>query len=88
MFSPVHWLIVGIVALLVLGPDKLPGAARQAARAYRALSEARQTLTGHVEGLLGSDESANGADEPPERIPEAHDADARAARVWTPPPRS
>ena len=27
-FSPLHWLIVGVVALLVLGPDQLPKLAR------------------------------------------------------------
>src|SRR5436305_1144090 len=57
MFSPLHWLIVGIVALLVLGPDKLPGAARQIARPVRALQDARQMATDQVTGMLDLDEA-------------------------------
>jgi sec-independent protein translocase protein TatB len=46
--SSAELLVVGLVAILVLGPDKLPGAARAAGRFYvylsRMLTEARAVL--------------------------------------------
>jgi TatA/E family protein of Tat protein translocase len=50
-FSPIHWLIVAVVALLVLGPDRLPGAARRAARAWRDLQQTRSALVGHLRDM-------------------------------------
>jgi sec-independent protein translocase protein TatA len=43
--NPVHLLFVGVVALLVLGPKRLPEAARSLGN---ALHEFRQALDGHA----------------------------------------
>ena len=51
--SSAEILIVGLVAILVLGPDKLPGAARAAGRFYvylsRMLAEARAVLKTEID---------------------------------------
>jgi TatA/E family protein of Tat protein translocase len=47
-FSPLHWVIVGVVALLVLGPDQLPKLARQAGHAYSELRRVRAHLTSEL----------------------------------------
>jgi TatA/E family protein of Tat protein translocase len=44
-FSPLHWLIVGLVALLVLGPEQLPRPGREVAKAVRFLQDASRTAT-------------------------------------------
>jgi TatA/E family protein of Tat protein translocase len=56
--SPLHWLIIGVVALLVLGPDRLPQAGREAATAYRFIREAGSAITNELSGLLGVDDRA------------------------------
>jgi TatA/E family protein of Tat protein translocase len=63
-FSPLHWLIVATVALLVLGPDQLPRAGREAAKAFRLLRSARSTITDELANLLG----AGPAEEPDEDL--------------------
>jgi TatA/E family protein of Tat protein translocase len=63
-FSPLHWLIVATVALLVLGPDQLPRAGREAAKAFRLVRSARTTITDELANLLG----AGPADEPDEDL--------------------
>ncbi len=46
--SPLHWAIVGLVAFLVLGPERLPEMARRFGQVMRGLrgveSHARDTL--------------------------------------------
>ncbi|WP_028058727.1 Sec-independent protein translocase subunit TatA/TatB [Candidatus Solirubrobacter pratensis] len=44
--SPVHWLIVGVIALIVLGPKRLPEAGRSLGSGIRGFREA---LTGKDE---------------------------------------
>jgi sec-independent protein translocase protein TatA len=44
--SPVHWLIVGVIALVVLGPKRLPEAGRSLGSGIRGFREA---LTGKDE---------------------------------------
>jgi Sec-independent protein translocase protein TatA len=61
-FSPLHWLIVATVALLVLGPDQLPRAGREAAKAFRLVRDARVTITDELANLFG----AGSAEEPDE----------------------
>jgi TatA/E family protein of Tat protein translocase len=51
-FSPLHWLIVGVVALLVLGPDQLPKLARQAGRAYNEFARVRHHLTSELRDMV------------------------------------
>lgn len=59
--SFLHVTVVAIVALLVLGPDKLPDLARRAGGAYRELQQLRQHLHLDLSDLL-SDPSD---DQPP-----------------------
>ena len=75
-FSPVHWLIVATVALLVLGPDQLPRAGREAARVFRMARDARTSLFDELSNIFGD----GSASEPqPEPVPEAESV-APAAR--------
>jgi sec-independent protein translocase protein TatA len=55
--SPVHLLFVGLVALLVLGPKRLPEVARALGRGVR---EFRDTVTGDADG----DVEREGGEEP------------------------
>jgi sec-independent protein translocase protein TatB len=43
-FSLIHIVIVGVVALLVLGPEQLPDAARRVGNLVRELRRARQSI--------------------------------------------
>lgn len=43
--NPIHLLFVGLVALLVLGPKRLPGLARAAGKGMR---EFREAMSGEV----------------------------------------
>jgi TatA/E family protein of Tat protein translocase len=43
-FSPIHILIVAVVALLVLGPEQLPKAAHQVGRGMREFRRVQQHL--------------------------------------------
>jgi TatA/E family protein of Tat protein translocase len=61
-FSPLHWLIVAVVALMVLGPDKLPQAGREVARALRFVREARETITQEITQVLESHEDPHDPD--------------------------
>ena len=49
----VHLAVIAVVALLVLGPDKLPDLAQRAGRGYRDLQRLREHLQLDVESLLG-----------------------------------
>ena len=51
-FSPVHWLIIGVIVLLVLGPERLPDAGRQLARVMRVFHRARVDLLGQISEAL------------------------------------
>jgi TatA/E family protein of Tat protein translocase len=51
-FSPLHWLIIAVVALLVLGPDKLPGAARKAGAAWRSVELTCRALLDDARGIV------------------------------------
>lgn len=53
--SPVHLLVVLVVALVVLGPDKLPRLARQAGGWIRDLRELQEHLRAQVDETLGPD---------------------------------
>jgi sec-independent protein translocase protein TatB len=54
--SLVEWIVVGIVALLVLGPDKLPGAVRTAALWIGRLRRSFNTIKQDIEREIGADE--------------------------------
>jgi TatA/E family protein of Tat protein translocase len=51
-FSPLHWLIVGVIALLVLGPDQLPKLAREAGRLYHDFARMRQHLSSELRDMV------------------------------------
>jgi Sec-independent protein translocase protein TatA len=55
MFSPLHWFTVGVVALLVLGPDRLPQAVREAAKLLRRASAVRESITNEIRNALDDD---------------------------------
>jgi sec-independent protein translocase protein TatA len=38
--GPLEWLVIGVIALIVLGPKRLPEAARSVGRGFRELKEA------------------------------------------------
>jgi len=50
--SPIHMLVVLLVALVVLGPEKLPDAARQAGRAFAELRRWSAHFESEVRGAL------------------------------------
>ena len=51
-FSPIHWVIIGVVALMVLGPERLPDAARGLGRAMRAFEKAKYSVMQEISGAL------------------------------------
>jgi len=75
--SGAELLVVGLVAILVLGPDKLPGAARAAGRFYahlsRMMTEARAVLKTEIDL---ADQPAPAKRQPP--VPPALDANGPA----------
>jgi sec-independent protein translocase protein TatA len=50
--SPTHWLIVGLVALLVLGPEHIPEMARRFGQVMRGLREVESRIRDEVSGLV------------------------------------
>jgi len=51
-FSPLHWLIVGVVALLVISPSQLPGFARRAGQLIRDAQRVRQHLSVELRNVV------------------------------------
>jgi len=56
MLSPVHWLLLGVIALLVFGPKRLPEIGRQVGAALRELRKLSRDLMSQFEehNLLSS----------------------------------
>lgn len=73
ILQPTHLIIVLVVALLVLGPKRLPGAGRALGQGLR---EFRSSITGH--------ESQEGSPEPD--VPVARAVTTRAAAEGPPTP--
>lgn len=71
-FGPAEMLVIGVFALLVFGPQKLPEMARQFGRAIREFKKATSELT---------DELKLGMDQP------APTAKTKAAQTKTDPPK-
>ncbi|HEU5025870.1 MAG TPA: Sec-independent protein translocase subunit TatA [Spirillospora sp.] len=65
-FSPSHWLIVGIVVVLLFGSKRLPDAARALGRSMRILKSETQGL--RADAAPGAD-AASGADPAPMPAP-------------------
>jgi sec-independent protein translocase protein TatB len=79
--SPMHLLVIAVVALVVLGPDKLPDAARQAGRFVAQAREFSAGLTAQIERSMAVDDQSSASattGAPPEADPE--DADRARAR--------
>jgi TatA/E family protein of Tat protein translocase len=77
-FSPLHWLIVAVVALLVLGPDQLPAFAQRAGEAMRDLRRVREHLGSELRDLV----SEFDLDQTPDAgspAPPKHDDDSSAS---------
>lgn len=55
-FGPAEMLVIGVFALLVFGPQKLPEMARQFGRAIREFKKATSELTDELK--LGMDQPA------------------------------
>lgn len=63
-FSPLHWLIIAVVGLLVLGPDQLPGLARRAGEMMRDLQRVRGHLRSELRSIVSEfdlDQSSDSA---------------------------
>jgi sec-independent protein translocase protein TatA len=58
-FGPAEMLVIGVFALLVFGPQKLPEMARQFGRALREFKKATSELTDELK--LGMDQPASSA---------------------------
>jgi sec-independent protein translocase protein TatA len=56
LFAPWHILIVLVVALLVLGPSKLPEVGRQLGRGLAEFRKFRDSFDDDLRGFLGHDE--------------------------------
>jgi sec-independent protein translocase protein TatA len=72
-FSPIHWLIVALVILLVFGPKALNGIGRSVGRSVRTVQNVKKGMLGDVQsvkqGLL-SDVSKPPTPSPPSAEPQ------------------
>src|SRR5215469_6747675 len=50
--DPAKLLVIGIVAIILLGPDKLPQVARQAGNAWRSFNEFRHRMETEVRNTM------------------------------------
>ena len=82
--SPVHWLIVATVALLVLGPDQLPRAGREAARVFRLARDARTSIVEELSNIFG-DGSAPEIEPEPAPVAAAEPEEIEAPVAWRTP---
>jgi sec-independent protein translocase protein TatA len=72
-FSPIHWLIVALVILLVFGPKALNGIGRSVGRSVRTVQNVKKGMLGDVQsvkqGIL-SDVSKPPTSSPPPAEPQ------------------
>jgi sec-independent protein translocase protein TatB len=74
--SPMHLLVIAVVALVVLGPDKLPAAARQVGRFVAQARELSAGLTAQIERAMAVDDQSSASATtvtPPDAGPEPAD---------------
>jgi sec-independent protein translocase protein TatB len=62
--SPVHLVVIMFVALIVLGPEKLPEALRQVGRTIGEVRRWSDTLSSEMRGALSLDTGDDGATDP------------------------
>ena len=78
-------MVIFLVALLVLGPDKLPGAARQAGKAIAEFKRITAGFEDEIRGALILDDT--GAASPPSGAADAAEpAGSASVAVDVPPP--
>ena len=65
--SPVHLFVIIFVALIVLGPEKLPHALRQAGRTMGEVRRWTDSISGELRGALSLDDVPDAA-APPARL--------------------
>jgi len=56
--SPIHWMVVALVALLVLGPEKAAGAMRSLGRGWAQFQALSQRPLEHLLDLAEREEAA------------------------------
>lgn len=80
MFSVPDILVVSVLALLLFGPDRLPGIMRQAGRFMREVQNTSQSFVSEMERAADVSEEARAADPPPAIVqsPIAPPDDAKA----------
>lgn len=88
--DPGKLLVIAVVALLVLGPDKLPVAARKASSLLSEFQQFRASLHGHIHQALGDHPVVNELGELRDGLRRVRDqADVRrflpSARLGDPP---
>jgi TatA/E family protein of Tat protein translocase len=77
-FSPVHIVIVALVALLVLGPEELPKIARQAGQGYREFMRVKQHLSAELRDVVSEfDTGPSASAESTSMVPPTEDQDDR-----------
>jgi TatA/E family protein of Tat protein translocase len=77
-FSPLHWLIVAVVALLVLGPEQLPHLTRRAGETMRDFGRVREHLHTELRDLVSEFDLDQTSDGGPPALPK-HDDHSTAA---------
>jgi Tat protein translocase TatB subunit len=78
MPGPLELLVIGVIALIVFGPDKLPGMARNAGKMLHELRRAASDVRSEISsGLQEDDEPLDEPDapEPAKAQPPAPDAE-------------
>jgi TatA/E family protein of Tat protein translocase len=64
MPGPLELIVIGIIALIVFGPDKLPGMARNVGKALHELRRAASDVRSEISAGLEDDEPLDEPDEP------------------------
>lgn len=64
MPGPLELLVIGVIALIVFGPDKLPGMARNAGKVLHELRRAASDVRSEISAGLEDDEPMDEPDAP------------------------
>jgi sec-independent protein translocase protein TatB len=74
--GPLELLVVGVIALIVFGPDKLPGMARNVGRALHELRRTASDVRSEIQSGLDEVEVADEPETPEPAKPKAADPDS------------